>query len=111
MPASHAPRPTALSKDGDTGLAITWSDGHHSTYRWEHLRQHCPCATCREQTQAPADPFRILRPAEREPLKLVAMAAVGHYAYKFTWSDGHDTGIYTLENLRGLCQCGQCRPT
>jgi DUF971 family protein len=39
------------------------------------------------------------------------MTPVGHYAYKFTWNDGHDTGLYTLETLRGLCQCSQCRPS
>jgi DUF971 family protein len=32
------------------------------------------------------------------------MTPVGYYAYKITWNDGHDTGIYTLENLRQLCQ-------
>ena len=35
---------------------------------------------------------------------------VGRYAYKIVWSDGHDTGIYTLEHLRSLCQCPQCQP-
>ena len=25
------------------------------------------------------------------------------------WSDGHDSGIYTLEHLRALCQCDECR--
>ena len=27
-----------------------------------------------------------------------------------TFSDGHDTGLYTLEHLRALCQCPACRP-
>jgi DUF971 family protein len=36
------------------------------------------------------------------------MTPVGHYAYKITWSDGHDAGIYTLENLRAMCQCPEC---
>ena len=43
------------------------------------------------------------------PLAPVAMTPIGHYAYKITWSDGHDTGIFTLENLRELCQCPECR--
>ncbi len=39
------------------------------------------------------------------------MSPVGYYAYKITWSDGHDSGSFTLENLRALCQCPECRPT
>ena len=31
-----------------------------------------------------------------------AMKPVGHYAYSIDFSDGHDTGIYTLESLREL---------
>jgi DUF971 family protein len=100
-----------LSKDGPERLVIEWSDGHRATYTWKHLRQNCPCASCRDEHEKPADPFRILTPSElapRPPLAPVAMVPVGHYAYKITWNDGHDTGIYTLENLRGLCECAEC---
>jgi DUF971 family protein len=30
------------------------------------------------------------------------MDPVGHYAYGIHFSDGHNTGIYTLESLREL---------
>jgi DUF971 family protein len=30
------------------------------------------------------------------------MAPVGNYAYAIAFSDGHDTGIYTIEYLREL---------
>ena len=30
------------------------------------------------------------------------IAPVGRYAYHIVWSDGHDTGIYTLKMLREL---------
>jgi DUF971 family protein len=30
------------------------------------------------------------------------MTPVGNYAYKILFSDGHDTGIYTLDLLREL---------
>ncbi len=101
--------PVALSKDGPDRLVIEWNDGHRSVYAWQHLRNHCPCAGCREEQQKPPDPFRVLKPAELQPLRPVAMAPVGRYAYKITWSDGHDSGIYTLEHLRALCQCAECR--
>ena len=39
----------------------------------------------------------------------VSVTPIGHYAYKITWNDGHDSGIYTLDSLRQeLCQCPQC---
>ncbi len=34
-----------------------------------------------------------------EDLKLV-----GNYALKISWSDGHDTGLYTWQHLRQLCE-------
>jgi DUF971 family protein len=30
------------------------------------------------------------------------MKPVGNYAYSIEFSDGHDTGIFTLENLRDM---------
>jgi DUF971 family protein len=113
MPGSRPepPRPVALRKEGADRLAVEWSDGHRSVYGWQHLRDHCPCATCRETHEQAPDPFRILKPSElapRPPLAPVAVEPVGHYAYKIVWNDGHDTGLYTLENLRALCQCPEC---
>ena len=107
-PASPPPRPVGLSREGEDRLIIAWSDGHRASYAWTHLRQECPCAGCREERARPPDPFRVLKPNELVPLKPVALDPVGRYAYKITWSDGHDAGIYTLEHLRALCQCTDC---
>ncbi len=65
-------------------------------------------AGCREERALPPDPFRILKPSELTPLKPTAFTPVGYYAYRITWSDGHDSGLYTLENLRALCECPEC---
>jgi DUF971 family protein len=100
--------PVALSKDGPDRLVIQWNDGHHSVYAWRHLRANCPCAGCRDEREKPPDPFRILKPSELVALAPVSIAPVGRYAYKIVWSDGHDTGIFTLEHLRELCQCPEC---
>jgi DUF971 family protein len=100
--------PIALRKDGLDRLAIEWNDGHRSITTWRYLREHCPCATCREERQKPPDPLRVLKPGELSPLAAVSMPRVGRYAYKIVWSDGHETGIYTLEYLRSLCQCPEC---
>ena len=100
--------PVALSKEGDDRLVIQWNDGHRSVYAWAHLRKECPCAGCREERQKPADPFRVLKASELVPLKPLRIDPVGRYAYKIIWSDGHDSGIFTLEHLRALCQCADC---
>jgi DUF971 family protein len=106
---ASALRPLALKKEGEDRLVIEWNDGHRGEYLWTHLRKECPCAGCKEARLQPADPFRILKPSEVEPLKAVSISPIGYYAYKIAWSDGHDTGLYTLEHLRELCQCSQCR--
>jgi DUF971 family protein len=107
-PRGEPLRPLALSKQGDDRLAIEWNDGHRSVYTWQHLRNNCSCAACREEHLQPPDPFRILKPSELVPLKPLAIAPVGLYGYKINWSDGHDSGIFTLEHLRALCQCPEC---
>ena len=101
-------RPVSLAKEGDEKLIVEWNDGHRSEYRWSHLRANCPCAGCREEQMQPVDPFRVLKPSEIAPLKPVSISPVGLYAYKIVWSDGHDSGLFTLEHLRSLCQCPQC---
>ena len=104
-------RPTSLAREGSDHLVIDWNDGHRSVYSWRHLRDNCPCASCKEEKETPRDPFHVLKPSElvaRPALAPTALVPVGHYAYKIAWNDGHDTGIYTLENLRALCQCSTC---
>ncbi len=102
MSTPDSPRPVALRKEGDDRLVIDWNDGQRTSYTWKHLREHCPCAGCREERLQPVDPFRILKPSELVPLKPVSLTPIGQYAYKIVWSDGHDAGLFTLEHLRQL---------
>jgi DUF971 family protein len=95
-------RPVSLEKDGADALIIRWNDGVRSRYLWTELRKNCPCAGCNEERQQPPDPFRILKPSELVPLKPVKIEPIGAYAYRITWSDGHDAGLFTLEKLRSL---------
>jgi DUF971 family protein len=44
----------------------------------------------------------VLSPAEARPLRPVGMKPVGNYAYGIAFSDGHSSGIYSLELLRAL---------
>ena len=98
-------QPTSLSLASPERLQIAWSDGQVREYAVRDLREACPCATCRERRTAPPPPpteLLVLNPAEIQPLRITSMAPTGRYAYSIEFSDGHDTGIFTLELLRQL---------
>lgn len=98
-------RPTKIERAGDAQLKITWSDGQVRVYSCAELRDRCPCATCREKRSAPPPPptdLPVLSAAEARPLRIEGMKPVGNYAYSIAFSDGHNTGIYTLDLLREL---------
>jgi DUF971 family protein len=98
-------QPTDLKLVGPDTLRIAWSDGQVRDYQVRDLRDLCPCATCRERRSAPPPPataLTVLSPAEAQPLRIVSMRPTGHYAYAISFSDGHDTGIFTIESLREL---------
>jgi len=44
----------------------------------------------------------VLTAAEVRPLRIDGMKPIGNYSYKIAFSDGHNTGIYSLEFLRTL---------
>lgn len=92
---------------GNGVLGITWNDGHKSVYPVRFLRQHCPCAACTDEWTGE---LRI-KPDDIPLLIMVQdIEAVGRYALRFTWNDGHDTGIYSFSWLRKMCQCDLCVP-
>ena len=98
-------QPTKLELTNAGRLRITWSDGQVREYAVRELRDKCPCATCREKRSAPPPPatsLPILSLADAAPLRITAMNPVGHYAYGIDFSDGHSTGIFTLESLREM---------
>lgn len=101
MPA----QPTNLRLTDAGRLQIEWSDGQLREYRVQELRDACPCATCREKRDAPqpsTDELPVLSLEEARPLAIASMKPVGNYAYNIAFSDGHNTGIYTLDSLREL---------
>ena len=99
--------PTGLSAD-EKALIITWSDQREDRYPISVLRDCCPCATCMVkrneeiEEQPESNLLPILSSAEAGPLTLTAVQPVGNYAYAIHFSDGHNSGIYTLELLRRL---------
>ena len=84
----------------DTHMRITWNDGKVCSYDLLELRKDCPCANCRgghgTHTTRTTDNIQTIR--------LLGWKTVGRYALQFTWSDGHDLGMYTMDNLRERCE-------
>ncbi len=81
-------------------IAVSWADGHESYYPAHLLRCACACAHCVDEmsgrkTLRDEDVSQDVRPLEIHP--------VGRYAIAIKWSDGHDTGIYSFDQLRRLC--------
>ena len=80
-------------------LEVSWIDGRVDRLRYHTIRSNCPCAGCRDEWTGE----RILDPASIRPdLKLTGMENIGTYAVQFAWNDGHSSGLYTWETLRGI---------
>lgn len=96
-------------------MRIRWQDGHESVYPFDLLRKQCPCAVCNDQRdKAAASTGPSLTVLTGPVLKAgevhaTAVSPVGRYAINFVWSDGHDSGIYAFDYLRGICPCPACR--
>ena len=98
-------RPTDLKLIDQDCLQIVWNDGQRRRYTVRELRESCPCANCREKRRAPPPPvtqLTVLKPEETQPLRITLMQPQGNYAYAIHFSDGHNTGLFTLEELREL---------
>ncbi|MEM8865990.1 MAG: DUF971 domain-containing protein [Planctomycetota bacterium] len=102
-PGAHSP--ISLERRDESTLRIAWSDGMVRDYPVRELRDKCPCATCREKRDAPPPPanaLTVLSMEETQPLRITGMRPVGSYAYGIQFSDGHNTGLFTLTLLRQL---------
>ena len=93
-------------------VQIVWDDAHESVYPLAYLREKCPCATCRGTHGAPTTLVRqsrgglpIVQSAKRREAtcESKSVVPVGKYAIRFTWGDGHDSGIYSWRYLRSIC--------
>lgn len=81
-------------------VIIKWTDDHSSSYTFGYLRANCPCAGCRQQReQEGKDSLHLI---EDDNLELEGAEAIGGYAIRFRWSDGHSAGIYSWELLKTL---------
>jgi len=97
--------PKELKQMGQKHLGIIWNDGHQSLFNVRNLRLKCRCANCVDEWTREALLKEDSVPSDIRPRKI---ESVGRYALKVEWSDGHDTGFYTFEHLRSLCECPLC---
>ena len=88
-------------------LSIEWDDRHQSRYTVQKLRKRCPCASCKVEREIRKG--KVVLPIYRAgEFEIASIIPVGSYAIQFAWGDGHNTGIFTYEYLKSLCECGQC---
>ena len=107
--------PLNLDLKKDERLRIAWQDGQISTFTISQLRSICPCAVCK-LTREGADPHQLMKPPEKTTrltilpgnysgqLAVSSAEMVGNYALKLTFTDGHDTGIYSFAYLREMAE-------
>jgi DUF971 family protein len=90
--------PATIDVDRESGVTITFRDGHVAVFGLVELRQACPCAMCRglRDRDEPAWP----RPGSPEPLRIETAELHGGWGLNITWNDTHATGIYPFESLR-----------
>jgi len=102
-------KPVVIEQISDKVITIKWDDGHESIYFADHLRRNCPCASCAQDRESGQKKlFKILQSPDSGEIKFTGWQWIGRYAVEFTFSDGHNTGIFPYEFLRSLCQCELC---
>lgn len=84
-------------KTADRLLLVTWDGGEVHEMTMEYLRIACPCAECRGHTP---DQRKLVD--GKEAVTIDKITPIGHYAVKFIFSDGHDTGVYSWDVLYDL---------
>ncbi len=103
MTGALEPVDIGLSSSGGA-LEIEWSDGHTTRTDLRALRWNCPCAECSGEMGYQGRLSRVSELPE-EDYVLEGVQPVGRYGLRPVWRSGHDSGIYTYELLRYLCEC------
>ena len=94
------PTPQSLVVHGQSRvLEVVFSDGAAFRIPFELMRVYSPSA----EVQGHGPGQEVLQTGKRE-VTLVGVEPVGNYAVKPTFSDGHDSGIFTWAYLYELGQ-------
>jgi DUF971 family protein len=90
------PWPTELRvADGGARLIVRFDDGASFNLPAPYLRSHTPSAA--DRGHGPITPL-----PEKPEVRLTDVRPVGRYAVKLVFDDGHDTGLYTFDQLYDL---------
>lgn len=96
---ASSPRPTQLKLHAKSkALELTYNADESYQLSYEFLRVHSPSAEVRGHGPGSA----VLQTGKKE-VDITKVEAAGNYAIKITFSDGHDSGIYTWDYLYELC--------
>ena len=91
----ETPTPRSLTVHGQSRvLEVTFSDGAQFRLPFELMRIYSPSADV--QGHGPGQ--EVLQTGKRD-VALAALEPVGNYAVQPTFSDGHDTGIFSWDYL------------
>jgi DUF971 family protein len=89
------PTPEAMTVHGQSRvLEVTFSDGAQFRIPFELMRIYSPSA----EVQGHGPGQEVLQTGKRD-VELTALEPVGNYAVQPTFSDGHDTGIFSWDYL------------
>jgi DUF971 family protein len=92
------PNPTALTVHQQSRvLDIAFDDGSEFSLPFELLRVYSPSAEVKGHGQGQ----EVLQVGKRD-VGIVALEPVGNYAVQPTFSDGHNTGLFSWEYLHKL---------
>lgn len=93
--ASDTPNPVAMTLHGRSRvLEIAFSDGREFRIPFELMRVYSPSA----EVQGHGPGQEVLQTGKRE-VDIVQLQPVGNYAVQPTFSDGHDSGIFSWDYL------------
>lgn len=78
-------------------LELCFDDDSRFELSCEYLRVHSPSAEVRGH-----NPSQAVLQLGKEAVNISQIEAVGNYAVKLVFDDGHDTGLYTWDYLYDL---------
>lgn len=79
-------------------LELDYGNGESYRLSCEFLRVNTPSAEARGHGGAGGE-----LPTGKKLVNITAIEPVGHYALQLTFSDGHDSGLYSWDYLEDLC--------
>jgi DUF971 family protein len=95
---TSSPTPTAITVHQQSRtLEVAYDDGAVFKLPFELLRVYSPSA----EVQGHGPGQEVLQTGKRE-VGILELEAVGHYAVQPTFSDGHNSGIYSWDYLYRL---------